>query len=1119
MKKVFYIILLLICCLGYGQNAPWSNPNFHKKKILAKDSVLLDSLVVLPEKFILKNKNGEIINPNSYSLIPARSVVVFKSSFSDSLQVEYYTHPYLNVKNYANNPALILDRNLVEIQKNKPQKKKEIDLLEGLDTQGEISRGIIMGNNQGTSFKSSLDLTIKGKLNDEIGIEANIMDTNVPIETDGFTQNLDQFDRVYISLFTEKSKATAGHIFLEENEQYFSSFQRKITGLQLEHSFLIDSMPTNLSLTGSLSRGEYRQYSFNGLEGNQGPYILTGNENETYITILSGTEKVYINGRLLTRGEDQDYIINYNTGELTFTNKNMISASQRILTEYQYTVQNYTRLLLYGKAKHTNKRWSIQANYFSEKDNKNSAISQTLTDDDITTLKNYTGNNAIYSSSAVLTTYDADKTLYKKTEVNGVSVYEFTNENLPELYEIYFSYLGEGEGDYIRSNSAENKVIYTYQPPINGVSQGQYAPVKQLIPPTQKQQIELSSSVQWREHGKFNLDYALNQYNANSFNDENQTTASGINLQIEDAFQWGDWTMRPMLNYQMIGKNFSPIQRIREVEFARDYNLPDDLFSYNQQFIRGGFSTQYLDLFDFNYELNMLRLSNEYSGTRHNTALFFNKNNYAVQLNFDYLNAVAQNLPSSRIDYSFVAEKKVKKWTWGVGANGESNRENSSANYLTAESFKQNEVSAFASYNQQSIKVYKTQQDSAALGQMSRYSNAWGVNGQFTLLNTTKNRLNLNAHYRKVSYTDEQLEDTQLLNAGVNWNKNMLSGGITTLVNYQLSGGTVLERAFTYERVSDGLGIYMWTDYNQDGIEQIDEFEVATFQDQANYVRVFTNTTKRLNVNKNNLKASLIISPKNWVKSSFWKRWEQRIFYNTNSDYLKNGEIAAWNPFSSNENVRMNNTYLQWASFYNLGNNYRWHINYEYLQQKSEQLIYTGLDRVITRQHKLNFSYDLNAYTLISLKGNTNQSRSLSEQFSSRRYFIKSKSISPEVSFRLNKKVLSFYYKLTQSKNTEGIENLTQQDLSLDFRWFRNERFNLYGSLSWINNNFNTTLQTTLAANKMMDGLRSGQNWVAELNIEQRFLNNLSLNIIYNARKNESSKLIQTGNIEVNLHF
>ncbi len=70
--------------------------------------------------------------------------------------------------------------------------------------------------------------------------------------------------------------------------------------------------------------------NFVGQDGNQGPYRLSGKNNELYVIIISGSEKVYIDGVLLERGEQNDYVINDNTGEISFTSNRLITANTRI---------------------------------------------------------------------------------------------------------------------------------------------------------------------------------------------------------------------------------------------------------------------------------------------------------------------------------------------------------------------------------------------------------------------------------------------------------------------------------------------------------------------------------------------------------------------------------------------------------------------------------------------------------------------------------------------------------------------------------------------------------------------------------------------------------------------
>jgi len=251
-----------------------------------------------------------------------------------------------------------------------------------LNSKGSIIRGITFGNNQGQSVQSSMDLQISGRLSKDVTILASISDHNLPIQADGYTQTLEEFDKIYMQLnIKEKSILRAGHLDLVEAKNYFAKYQRRSMGLQFQTEFGKENK-TFVDISAGVARSEFHRIRFQGVEGNQGPYRLTGKNGEQFITLISGSEQVFIDGILMKRGENQDYVINYNTGEVTFTSFRPIFQQNFITISYNYANRNYSRYLFTGKIEHQREKFKVGLNWFMENDNKNAPLSLNLSKED-----------------------------------------------------------------------------------------------------------------------------------------------------------------------------------------------------------------------------------------------------------------------------------------------------------------------------------------------------------------------------------------------------------------------------------------------------------------------------------------------------------------------------------------------------------------------------------------------------------------------------------------------------------------------------------------------------------------------------------------------------------------
>ena len=360
---------------------------------------------------------------------------------------------------------------------------------------GSISRSISTGNNQNLSLNSDLNLQLGGKLTDDIQIEAVISDNNLPIQAEGNTQQLQDFDRVFIRLFNPNHNLLMGDFEESYSKGRFSRYLKKNRGGQYQYVDTLNDHVLNVQVSGALSKGQYIRYQLPVLEGNQGPYKLKGNNNELFVTVLSGTEQVFFNGKKLVRGLENDYTINYNTAEIRFTHRVPVTRDSRIQVDYQYSDKNYSRSVFtqngeWSKGK-TKSYWSI----YSEQDSKNQPVQIDLNEQDIEKLTEAGNQDNIFKNTIDSVGYADNEIRYEQKDSLGyTNVLVFSNNKQKAHFRAIFSLVGANNGNYIPSTYTPFGYSYEWIEPVNGVPQGNYEPVLALIAPKRRTQVTVGQN-------------------------------------------------------------------------------------------------------------------------------------------------------------------------------------------------------------------------------------------------------------------------------------------------------------------------------------------------------------------------------------------------------------------------------------------------------------------------------------------------------------------------------------------------------------------------------------------------------------------------------------------------
>ena len=1120
-----------------GAEAQEITTPYQSKKIIAvRDTIHLDSVSVNAAFFKLLDTNQQPIDTAYYKMDFKKGTLVFDKNYnftSDTLTVRFLKFPeYLTKKYSIYDEKRVVDNsgnsNLYRVSNDPLKKYMPFD---GLNTSGSITRGITIGNNQNAVVNSNLDLQITGKISDKVSLRASIQDSNIPLQDGGYSQKLDEFDQIFIELFSDRWNIRAGDLFLENRKSRFLNFNKKVQGLSASFNFGDEDNKTNVFASAALVRGQYAKSTFVGQEGNQGPYKLRGSNGELFILVISGSERVYVNGILLKRGENNDYIIDYNAGEIIFTSLFPITSEMRINIEYQFSDRNYTRFVTYFGATHERKKWSIGTYIYSENDVKNQPLQQNLSSEQAQILKNAGDDQTLMTSpSAYIDSYSENKTLYRKIVVEGVEIYEYSNIATDILYNVKFTPVGNNQGNYILSNSFAVGRIFEYIAPVAGVKKGNYEPITRLIPPTKIQIATLMGKYNPSEKTNVDFEMGISNNDLNLFSPLNDNDNQGIagKINAKQRLYTGKFEVDAFANYQFVQEEFRTIERLFNIEFDRDWNLSN--VSGNQSLLISGLHFNLPEKGQLTYQFENLDFSKSFSGNRHMVNGLFKFDKWTIQENGSFMKSDG-TLASSKFIRNQTQSRYhfAKNWVGGSIRLEDNQERIKSTNEFSALSQRFFEYGAFAGRGD-STKVYvelgylNRVNDSLQNGFLKRVNRSDSYYVKSKLIQTEKSDLSVFINYRNLKFTDPIRDNEPSLNSRILYNDRFFDQLIQTTTAYETASGTIAQQEFTYLEVDPGQGIYMWNDYNGNGIQELQEFEIAPFPDQAKYVRIFLPNQIFIKTHQNKFSESLTFNPNQWQnKTGFLKLLS--LFYSQSSFIIdrkikRDGDNFDLNPFSSsNENLLGLSTALRQSLFYNRGKQNH-SVTYTYLNSRARNLLSIGSQESNNRSHQLQYAHLYQKSWLFGMTAKTARTETDVENFESRNYLINSYQLAPKISYLFSQNASwDLFYEFQNKENSIGaLETLKQTRVGTSFSYASQKKLTMNGEFSLYQNNFIGNALSP-AAFQMLEGLQPGQNLTWRLLIQKNLTQYLDVNVNYQGRKSETSDTIHTGSVQLRAYF
>ena len=441
--------------ISYAQDNSFKTKSFFP----LQSKLQIDSLPINYHNFKITRNNIEV-DSSLYNLNYEINTIFLDSTLlNDTITINYkILNP--NIKISLRDSSLYIP--FIEREPSFLNKKPKKQMRDEIYTNGSFVRNFSNGNNQNLSINTDVDLRISGKISNDLFIDGFISDNSLPLQYGESSSSLQELDKIYIKLYNSKISLTGGDVDITSFENHFLKFSRKSIGIDFYKSDSTTQIKSSIGITKNI----FKRQSIFVENGNQGPYKLVGKNNEPYILVISNSESVFIDGMKKTRGSDKDYIINYNTGEISFTSNTILNENNRVIIEFQYTNQDYFKWLGYTGFSKEQKNLKYYFNFYTESDNKNSPLNQ-FNEEEIILLTNSGDNNVhLNSDNPAYLNSDLQQILYLKKDTTDLdsffheSIFVFSNSSSDSLFQVTFTNVGNGNGDYVLESSLVNGSVF-----------------------------------------------------------------------------------------------------------------------------------------------------------------------------------------------------------------------------------------------------------------------------------------------------------------------------------------------------------------------------------------------------------------------------------------------------------------------------------------------------------------------------------------------------------------------------------------------------------------------------------------------------------------------------------
>ncbi|MBT3732464.1 MAG: hypothetical protein HOG30_05180 [Candidatus Marinimicrobia bacterium] len=458
-----------------------------------------------------------------------------------------------------------------ELDKSIADDKKSIQAINqenNVSTAGSFYRQLNLSQKGGSEFTGGLKFQIQGFVNEDIQISGFMSDEDIPLQPEGNTQRLQEIDQIFLQLTHPKDVLEIGDIDYNINLGKLINYRRKQIGIKN----IFNTNNTEVHSILSNSKSQFQRMTFYGKDGMQGPYFLSSKNGNVDIVVQAGTEKVWLDGKELIRGENHDYIMDYHAGEILFTAQNLIHFDSEIYIEFQYNDFQYTRNLFgSGFTKSFSRRGEFSLHWVQESDFISQDRSE-LSSEMLSALES-AGDTDIFLEGDI-----ADSTGdYFWQDSIWIYKDEWTGETSSRS-SVIFHY--DPNGNYIKKISQSGQLYYQYSHKKNDTDLS-YSPGQKGVSPIANRLFYMSSNWDFSDDIQLSLELARSNHDLNTLSSLEDEDNLGYSYFLKFDKETGQSSENFILNYRfrdwMKSTHYASLSRDEDILFNTAWNLNSPL--------------------------------------------------------------------------------------------------------------------------------------------------------------------------------------------------------------------------------------------------------------------------------------------------------------------------------------------------------------------------------------------------------------------------------------------------------------------------------------------------------------------------------------------------------------